>query len=86
MANVKSHIPNSLKKYRDRIGYSQKEVAKILGFKSAGRLSRWEQGLAMPNVENLLRLSFLYSTLPAQLYPDHWQEITAALRDKKSRE
>ena len=86
MANVKSHIPNSLKKYRDRMGYSQKEVARILGFKSAGRLSRWERGLAMPSVENLLKLSFLYSTLPAQLYSDHWQELTETLKDKKLRE
>lgn len=83
MANVKSHIRNSLKKYRHIMGYSQKEVAKILSFKSASRISRWERGLGMPSVENLLKLSFLYSTLPAELYADLWIEVREKLREKK---
>lgn len=65
------------------MGYSQKEVAKLLGFKSASRISRWERGLGMPSVVNLLKLSFLYSTLPAELYADHWQEVLEELREKK---
>ena len=83
MANVESRISNSLKKYRRIMGYSQKEVAKILGFKSASRISRWERGFAMPGVENLLKLSFLYGTLPAELYADMWNEVREELRDKK---
>ena len=59
---------NSLKKHRLLMGYKQNEVAKLLGLKSASRISRWEKGLAMPSVENLIKLSALYSTLMNELY------------------
>ena len=66
---------NSLKKYRLLMGYKQKEVAKLLGLKSASRISRWEKGLAMPSVENLIKLSALYSTLMNELYWEMYKEI-----------
>lgn len=56
------------------MGYSQQDVAKILGFRSSGRISRWEKGEAIPSVKNLLKLSVLYATLPNELYFDLWQE------------
>lgn len=59
---------NSLKKHRLLMGYKQNEVAKLLGLKSASRISRWEKGLAMPSVENLIKLSVLYATLMNELY------------------
>ena len=83
MEDISSHIPNSLKKYRRIMGYSQKEVAKIFGFKSTSRISRWEKGESMPSVKNLLKLSFLYSTLPNDLYYDLWIEVKNNLRKKK---
>ncbi|MBX7109624.1 MAG: helix-turn-helix domain-containing protein [Chitinophagales bacterium] len=76
-------IPNSLKKYRRITGYTQKEVAKILEFKSTSRISRWEKGESMPSVKNLLKLSFLYATLPNDLYYDLWMEVRNNLRKKK---
>lgn len=63
-------FPNSFKIYRRMMGYSQKEVAKVFGFKSPSRISRWEKGEAMPSVSNLFLLSILYKTLPAQLYDE----------------
>ena len=66
---------NSLKKHRLLMGYKQNEVAKLLGLKSANRISRWEKGLAMPNVENLIKLSVLYSTLMNGLYFEVYKEF-----------
>jgi transcriptional regulator with XRE-family HTH domain len=83
MEDFDSRIPNNLKKYRGMSEYSQKEVAAILGFKSTSRMSRWEKGLSMPSVENLLKLSFLYSTLQAELYADLWKSVKDELHDKK---
>ena len=83
MEDGRSHIPNRLKKYRRIAGYSQKEVAKILGFRSTGRISRWEKGVSMPSLKNLLKLSFLYSTLPAELYADLWDDVRKELGTKK---
>ncbi len=66
---------NSLKKHRLLMGYKQNEVAKLLGLKSASRISRWEKGLAMPSVENLIKLSAIYSTLMNELYWEMYMEI-----------
>lgn len=74
------HIPNHLRKYRKMAGYKQTEVAKLLGLKSTNRLSRWEHGLSMPSVKNLLLLSILYCTLPNQLY----SELAAQLKQQIS--
>jgi len=83
MANVKSHIPNNLKKFRRMMGFSQKDVAQALGFKSASCISRWESGEVMPAPESIFKLSFLYSTLSDQLFGDLCTEIRDSLREKK---
>lgn len=83
MAESNSPIANNLKKYRRIIGYSQKEVAKILGFKSTSRISLWEKGKAMPSIENILKLSALYSTLPNELYYNQWQLAKLSVQKNK---
>ncbi len=57
------------------MGYKQNEVAKLLGLKSASRISKWEKGLAMPSVENLIKLSALYATLMNELYLESYREF-----------
>lgn len=69
------HIPNSLRRQRMIMGYSQTDVAKILGMKRTNRISEWERGTAMPSLINLLRLSIIYRTLPTDLYFDLFQEL-----------
>lgn len=83
MENSSARIPNRLKKYRRIMGYSQNEVAKIFGFKTASKISRWECGLAMPSVKNLLKLGVLYSTLPNELYFEIYQEVKQIIREMK---
>jgi len=64
-------IPNLLRKYRRINGYSQGDVAKILGFKSSAILSRWESGRELPNIIDIVRLSVLYRTLIDAFFIDH---------------
>ena len=65
------YIPNRLRKYRILAGYSQKDVAIILGMKSTSRISKWEQGTALPSLEYLFKLSILYHVLCDELYYNH---------------
>ena len=51
---------------RARCGLSEREVAKRLGC-HANQVSRWENGLAMPSGENLIKLSRLYGCKPDYL-------------------
>lgn len=62
------------------MGYSQKHAAKLLGV-SASRLAQWERGKKMPNVQNLLKLSILYHTLPDQLYYDLRATLVLEIED-----
>ncbi len=65
------------------MGFSQKEVAEILGFKSPSCISRWEKGISIPSWQHLFELSFIYSTIPNQFYDDLWNDIQKRLREKK---
>jgi transcriptional regulator with XRE-family HTH domain len=63
-------IPNLLRKYRRIRGLSQKQVARILGLKSASRVSRWEKGSCIPSYVNVIRLSIVYRTMADALFRD----------------
>lgn len=81
-------IPNSLRKYRRIRGMSQKQVAKILGLKSAGRISLWESGVSLPSLVSAIRLAALYRTMVDGLFGDHIREIREEIhsREKAIRE
>ena len=69
MSNIKKiNPPNQSRNFRIIAGLNQKEVAFLLNIKNFGRISEWEQGLSNPSIENLIKLSIVYRTLPDQLY------------------
>lgn len=68
MVKVVKRMPNRLRKHRLLMGYRQKEVALLLGVENSNRISRWERGLAVPGMVNLLKLSIIYRTFPSELY------------------
>lgn len=55
-------------------GYSQKKVARILGFKTTAMISRWELGNAMPTIIYAYQIARLYEVLPHELYPMLWDQ------------
>ena len=63
-------LPNLLKKCRRIRGFNQKQVAAILGLRSASRISRWEKGSCIPSLVNAIRLSLLYRTMVDGLFSD----------------
>jgi transcriptional regulator with XRE-family HTH domain len=68
--------PNSLRKHRKAAGLRQLDVARLIGLEgSTERISKWENGAADPNIENLFRLLMLYKVSPQELYPEMWQAI-----------
>jgi transcriptional regulator with XRE-family HTH domain len=75
-------IPNCLRKYRRISRFKQKQVAKMLGFKTASRISRWEKGYCLPSVVNLLKLSILYRTMPDTLFLDLTRKLREVIREQ----
>ena len=63
-------MPNCLRRYRRAAGFKQKDVACILGLKSASMISRWENGLCLPKLQSLFKLAILYRTMVDTLFID----------------
>ncbi len=63
-------ISNRLRACRKETNLLQVDVAKSLGLDCADRISRWENGTAMPNVINLFKLAAIYNVMPHDLYPE----------------
>ena len=76
-------IPNCLRKYRKARGLKQKEVALLLGLNSTSMISRWEQGICLPNSVNVFKLAVLYRIMIDALYIDHINLLKEELMSKE---
>lgn len=84
--NKKRTLPvNYLRKFRLARGLSLGEVAAILGFRSTSAVSRWERGLSLPDMQNLLRLSALYRTFADALYPEIASDLKREVVEHENR-
>jgi transcriptional regulator with XRE-family HTH domain len=79
------NIPNSIKRYRKARGLQQKDVAKVLGLKSASMISRWEKGLCLPNTRNLFKLAILYRTMSDALFIDMIKQMRNEIQKREQR-
>ena len=86
MKNVKyKTIPNCLRRYRKARGLKQKDVAKVLGLKSASMISRWERGVCVPSTLNLFKLASLYRTMADALFIDLLRALRNELHKREER-
>ena len=63
-----STLGKILKEKRKKIGASQAEVAKKLGYSSPQFISNWERWLSAPPVTSLRTLASLYKISPENLF------------------
>ena len=77
-------IPNLLRKYRKANGFTQTEVAKILGIKSTSKISLWEKGECIPNIINALKISILYRVMVDALFIDHLRCLREEMKKRES--
>lgn len=68
-------FPNRLKVIRQSKGHTQKQVAKLLGYKNASLLSAWENESSMPSATNLIKLCIIYNKATRELYPEYYQRV-----------
>ena len=52
------------------------------GLDCADRISRWENGTAMPSVVNLFKLAAIYEVMPHELYPELYNPMKASLQEE----
>lgn len=62
--------PNRLKEFRNRHGFTLRQVSAQMGKRCIDRLSEWERGTSMPSVINLITLSRIYKVSIGEIYPE----------------
>lgn len=63
---MKYEIGSRIRKYREKKGISQTELAQMLGIKN-NRVSNWEQGLNRPDADILTKLCYVLDVSPSEL-------------------
>ncbi len=71
---------NRLRKHRRLMGYTQDDVAYLLGLKSTSLISRWEKGESKPLVDNVIRLSYIYHE---ELYREYYKEVRYEIKPRE---
>ena len=81
---MKKRIYNNLYYYRRLWGYSLKDVAFLLGYKSTSVISRWEKGIEAPSHANFLALAYIYRTPCEVLYQEYRSELIAPIHEREN--
>lgn len=79
----RSFTQNHLWIYRKRMGYTQKQVAHLLGHKTASHLSGYEHGKRLPSLETALKLEIVLRVPVAFLYQDLCRKLKREIRQKE---
>jgi len=76
-------FPNTLRLHRKTQGYTQRQVAHLLGLHDSVPVSLWESGLKLPSTDNLIKLSLLYRTYPNELYSEVFRQHREMIKAKE---
>jgi transcriptional regulator with XRE-family HTH domain len=71
---------NNLVLYRRRMGFSQKQVAQLIGHGDASMVSHYEHGRALPPLTVALGLEIIYRTPVAFLFPAMYDDLKRQIR------
>ena len=64
---IRENIRKNIARYRKMNGYTQKELADIIGAKNS-TVSNWEQGANSPDIEMIFTLCQLFKISVAEMY------------------
>jgi len=82
----KKPIKNYIRTHRLKRGFSQREVATLLGHKGQALVSHWEKGTKIPTLENFFRLAAILKIFPAEmLYKELLDQIRDEILQRKKR-
>jgi len=79
----RKQIQNNLVLYRRRMGFTQKQVAYLLGQRDTSMVSHYEKGRALPPLTVALGLEIIYRVPVAFLFPVMYDELKRQIRDKE---
>lgn len=71
--NIRQNIKNNLLRLRKKNGLTQSDIADITG-KKAPTIASWEQGISLPDLQTLYRLSKFYKVMLEYFYENEEDE------------
>ena len=67
------------------MGYTQREVARLLGYRSATHISDYERGKRLPSLETAIKLEVVLCAPVAFLFPDIRRRVLDGVRMERKR-
>lgn len=80
MRSLKS-TQNNLVLYRRRMGFTQKQVARLLGQRDTSMISHYEHGRSFPSLPVALSLEIILRTPVAFLFPELHDSLKRQIRE-----
>jgi transcriptional regulator with XRE-family HTH domain len=75
-------LKSYLRTFRRRFGFTQMELAFLIGTKSRTAISRIEGAKRRPGLNALYACAFIFDTPPPELFPDLISELHEAMLDR----
>ena len=74
---------NNLVLHRRRMGFTQKQVTRLLGHRDTTMMSHYEHGRAFPPLPVALALEIIFRVPVAFLFPEMYDEIKKHIRQRE---
>jgi len=74
---------NNLVLYRRRMGFTQRQVAQLLGHRDESMVSHYEHNRALPPLAVALSLEIIYRVPAAFLFPTMYDELKRHIRQQE---
>ena len=81
--NLHKNQQNNLILYRKRMGFTQKQVASLLGHRDTSMVSHYERGRSLPPLMVALGLEIVFRIPVAFLFPAVYDELRRQIRSKE---
>lgn len=78
-------LPNCLRVHRKRLGFSQRDIAFLLGGRDSSRPSRYEHFSCTPVLRTALALAVILRVSVQELFSGEYQEIENCVRKQAQR-
>lgn len=78
-------LPNYLRAFRKRAGFSEEEIAYLLGVHNPGQVSRYEHFHSAPGLLTTLAYHAIFQTSPPEMFGGKYEKIAQAVRRRAKR-
>jgi len=80
-----SHLSNYLRTHRKRLGFSQEEIAYLLGTQTGEKVCRHEKFARKPDFETAMAYEAIFQRSTSELFAGYYQKIEKDVRARAKR-